>query len=102
LGIGKVPTEFCWRYLKERDDLEGISVDGRTILICAFKNSDEGMDLVDVSEDSDRFRALVIVVMNLFLQWRHLPPPSGPKSPRCRGFTITLRRTTVGTTPLDE
>ena len=28
--------------------------------------------------------------------------PSGSKPPHYRGFTITLRRTTVGTTPLDE
>ena len=28
--------------------------------------------------------------------------PSGPGSPQHRGFTITLRRTTLGMTPLDE
>ena len=28
--------------------------------------------------------------------------PSGPGSPHYRGFTITLRHTTVGRTPLDE
>jgi hypothetical protein len=27
---------------------------------------------------------------------------SGPGPPRCRGFTITLRHTTLGRTPLDE
>ena len=32
------------------------------------------------------------------------PPllPSGPETPYCLGSTITLRRTTVGRTPLDE
>ena len=29
-------------------------------------------------------------------------PPSGPRPPHCRGFTITLRHTTVGRIPLDE
>jgi hypothetical protein len=28
--------------------------------------------------------------------------PSGPGPPCCRGFTITLRHTTLGRTPLDE
>jgi hypothetical protein len=28
--------------------------------------------------------------------------PNGPGPPHCRGFTITLRHTTVGRTPLDE
>ena len=28
--------------------------------------------------------------------------PEGPRPPRCRGFTITLRHTTVVRTPLDE
>jgi len=28
--------------------------------------------------------------------------PSGPRPPHYRGFTITLRHTTVGRTPLDE
>jgi hypothetical protein len=29
-------------------------------------------------------------------------PPSGPSPPHNRGFTITLRHTTLGRTPLDE
>ena len=28
--------------------------------------------------------------------------PSLPRTPHCRGFTITLRRTTIGRTPLEE
>ena len=28
--------------------------------------------------------------------------PSGPRPPHCRGYTITLRHTTLGRTPLDE
>ena len=30
------------------------------------------------------------------------PPQSGPRPPHYRGFTITIRHTTVGRTPLDE
>jgi hypothetical protein len=35
--------------------------------------------------------------------WRNSPPPpSGLGPPHCRCFTITLRHTTIGRTPLDE
>jgi hypothetical protein len=37
---------------------------------------------------------------SFFLPW--LDNPNGPRPPHYRGFTITLRHTTVGTTPLDE
>ena len=35
-----------------------------------------------------------------FLPWRN--SFSGPRPPLCGGFTITLRHTTLGRTPLDE
>jgi hypothetical protein len=38
--------------------------------------------------------------MNIFLPWRS--SPSGPRHPHCRGFTITLRHTTLSRTLLDE
>jgi len=47
---------------------------------------------------SQTFMATDCVVF--FLPWRN--SPRGPKSPHCRGFTITLRHTTFGRTPLDE
>jgi hypothetical protein len=31
-----------------------------------------------------------------------LQPTNGRRTPNCRGFTITLRHTTLGMTPLDE
>jgi len=34
------------------------------------------------------------------LLWRN--SPSGPRPPHYRGFTITLRHTTLGRTPLDK
>ena len=47
---------------------------------------------------------------NVFCYSDHLPPPfpmaqqppSGPRPPHYRGFTITLRHTTLGWIPLDE
>jgi hypothetical protein len=38
--------------------------------------------------------------IDFFLPWRN--SPSGPEPPNYRGFMITLRRTTLGRTPLDE
>jgi hypothetical protein len=45
-------------------------------------------------------RCLVCRTNYLFLPWRN--SPSGPRSPHCQGFTITLRHTTLVMTPLDE
>jgi len=36
-----VPTEFWWRYVGERDYLEGVGIDGRIILKWIFKKGDE-------------------------------------------------------------
>jgi hypothetical protein len=40
-------------------------VDGRIILKWILKKWDEGMDRIELAQDRDRWRALVIVVMNL-------------------------------------
>ena len=37
-----------------------------------------------------------------FFFYHGAPAPSGPRPPHYRGFTISLRRTTVGRTPPDE
>ena len=44
-------------------------------------------------------RSWYVVMFNFFLPWRN--SPSGPRSPHYQGFTITLRHTTLGRTPLD-
>jgi hypothetical protein len=37
---------------------------------------------------------------HIYLPWRN--NYSGPRPPRCHGFKITVRHTTLGKTPLDE
>ena len=49
------------------------------------------------------FRLLIEVTVVVFLPPRcNSPPSSGPWPPDYPGFTITLRHTTLGRTPLDE
>jgi len=52
-------------YLRERDHLEDVSVNGRVILEWISKKWDGGMAWFDLSRDWDRWRALVNAVMNL-------------------------------------
>ena len=51
--------------LMEIDHLEDQGVDGRIILQRIFKEWDGGMDLIDLAQDRDRWRAPVNAVMNL-------------------------------------
>jgi len=57
-------TTFWWEYLRKTDHLGGIGVDGRIILKWTFRMSDVGMDWIDLTQDRDRWRALVNAVMN--------------------------------------
>jgi len=59
-------TEFWWGNLRERDNLGDPGIDGRIILRWIFRNWDVGgMDWIELTEDRDRWRAVVNVVMNL-------------------------------------
>jgi len=51
--------------LKERDDLKDRGVDGRIILKLILKIMDGGVDWVDITQDRDKWRAVVNAVMNL-------------------------------------
>jgi len=51
--------------LMERDHWEVSGVDGRIILKWIFKKWDGEIDWIDPTQNSDRWRALVNVVMNL-------------------------------------
>jgi hypothetical protein len=57
---------FWWGNLRERDHLEDPGIDGRIILRWIFRKWDwGGMDWVDLTEDRDRWQALVNAVMDL-------------------------------------
>jgi hypothetical protein len=44
-GRGEVHTVFLWGYLRERDHLEVLGVDGRIILKWIFEKWDESREL---------------------------------------------------------
>jgi hypothetical protein len=48
-----------------RNHLEDPGIDGRIILKWIFRKWDGGMDWIDITQDRDRWRALVNAVMNL-------------------------------------
>jgi len=65
-GRGKVCTGFWWENLRERDHWGDSDVDGRIILRWIFRKW-EGVvgDWMELAQDRDRWRALVITVRNL-------------------------------------
>jgi hypothetical protein len=57
---------FWWGNLRKRDNLEDPGLEGRIILRWVFRKWPMGaIELIDLSQDRDRWRALVNVVMNL-------------------------------------
>jgi hypothetical protein len=66
MGRGEVYTRFWWGNLRKRDHLEDLGVDGRIILRCIIRKWEVGdMGWIDLTEDRDRWWALVNAVMNL-------------------------------------
>ena len=59
--------------MKERDELEDLVADGRTILKWVFNKCNEGMDLVVASQNSNRFRAFMIAVITYFFNMTQQP-----------------------------
>jgi hypothetical protein len=64
-GSGEVHTWFWWGNLSERSHLGDLGVDGRIILKLILKTWNGGMDMIDLAQDTDRWRALMNVIMNL-------------------------------------
>ena len=62
-------TGFWWGNLRERHHLEDPGVDGRIILRWLDLQEVElgGMGWIDVAEDRDRWQALLILLMNLWV-----------------------------------
>jgi hypothetical protein len=54
---------FCGN-LRERIHLEDAGVDKRIKLKWIFRKWDRGMDWIDLAQDRDRWRALVVTTMN--------------------------------------
>jgi hypothetical protein len=65
---GEVHTWFWWRSLREGDHFETPGLEGRIILKWIFEKWVGDMDLIDLAQERDRWRAVVNMVMNLWVQ----------------------------------
>ena len=65
VGWRKGAHRVWWGNLRERDHMEDSGVDGRIIFRCILRNLEGDTDWIDVTQDRDRWRALVNAVMNL-------------------------------------
>jgi hypothetical protein len=63
-GTGEVHTGFWWGNLMEKDHLEELRVNGRTILKWICNKWDGDMDWIVLDYDSDMWRAFVNAVMS--------------------------------------
>jgi hypothetical protein len=65
-GRGIVYIEFWWKNLREKYNLEGLSVNGR-ILKRIFKKLDAGIDCIDLAQDMDRWREVLNAATNRWI-----------------------------------
>jgi hypothetical protein len=64
---GTVHTVFWWANQRERDHLKDTGVDEWIILNWTFRKCDGAMDWIDLAHNSDGWRAVVNVVLNLWV-----------------------------------
>ena len=57
-------TGVWWGNLKERDHMEAQGLDGRIILKWIFKKWDGVMAWIDLAQNRDRWRIVLIAVLN--------------------------------------
>ena len=65
MGTVEVHTGVQWRNLREADHLENPGIDRRIILKWILEKRHGGTDWIDLAQERDRWRAVVIAVMNL-------------------------------------
>jgi len=58
---------MCVSFLRERDHWGDVDIDGRIILRWIFGKWKGGGDWMELAQDRDRWRALVNMVMNLWV-----------------------------------
>jgi hypothetical protein len=67
-------TAFWWRNLKEREHLKDLGLDGRIILY--LKETElrggEGVEWIDLAQDTAKWRDFVNTVVNLLVSRRRL------------------------------
>jgi hypothetical protein len=68
MGERKRHTGFWLGNLRERDHFEDPGVDGRIISKWIFKKWDGDMDRIDLAQTRERWRAVLIAVMNRQVQ----------------------------------
>jgi hypothetical protein len=59
-----VQIGFWWGDLRESENVEYLSLDGRIILKLIFEKWVRGMDWIDLDQDRDSWRSLMSAVMN--------------------------------------
>jgi hypothetical protein len=67
-GRRKLQSGFFCRDVRERDELENSGVEGLIILFCCSRTGMFGMGSINVNQDRESWRAVVIARMNIMVQ----------------------------------